>query len=130
MRKPAEKFAEGLAGNGAETLQRMTAMNGAAGEVMAEALKAYIHGMSAWNDELMKFMKLRMEHDMQLSESLAKCQSLEDAARLQQAWMQQTTEEYLAEASKLMELATKTATENWAPIYDRANKALSEFRTG
>ncbi len=129
MTKPAEKMAEGLAGNGAEALKRMTAMNGMAGEVMAEAMKAYMQGVSAWNDEVMKFMKLRMDHDMELSESLAKCRSFEEATRLQQAWMQQTTEEYLAEASKLMELASKTATENWAPIYERANKALTEFRS-
>ncbi len=130
MKKPAERMAEGLAGNGAETIQRMTAMNGVAGEVMAEAVKAYVEGVSAWNNELMKFMKLRMDHDMELSESLAKCRSFEEAARLQQAWMQQTTEEYIAEASKLMELASKTATENWAPIYERANKAMTEFRSG
>ncbi|MCG8357582.1 MAG: phasin family protein [Kiloniellales bacterium] len=135
MAKASTSSPSGNGSNGAEalnpkeTMARMTAMNGAAGELFAEAVKAYFQGVSAWNEELMTFMKARMDSDMALGGQLTKCDSWQEAAKLQQSWMQQTTEQYLSEAGKLMELASKTATEQWAPIYDRANKAMEELRS-
>lgn len=128
MAKESSKSANGDALSTSEAIERIATMNGAAGEIFTEAVKAYFEGVAAWNDELMRFMKVRMDRDVALGGELTKCDNWQDAAKLQQSWMQQTTEEYLTEAGKLMELASKTATQQWAPIYERANKALDEVK--
>ena len=62
---------------------------------------------------------------MELSQALARCANWSDAMGLQQDWAQQATREYLAEAGRISDLASKVARESWQPVYERANKVMA-----
>lgn len=111
-----------------DQLEQMVQLNGAAMEVFTQACQAYASGLANWNSEILSFMTKRLEQDADLGRALARCQNWEQASVLQQDWARTASTEYLAEASKLMEFASKAAKDNWQPVYERANDALSELQ--
>ncbi len=110
-----------------EQLERMTAFNGTAMEIFSQACQAYASGVATLNGELMGFVNSRLNRDVELGRALSQCSNWSDAVNLQQDWAQQANQEYLAEASRLMELSSKVAKESWEPVYDQANSVLTEF---
>jgi hypothetical protein len=112
-----------------EPLERIAAFNGAALDMLTRMGQAYFSSLSALNEEMMKFMALRMQHDAEFGQSLAECDNWALAADLQRGWAQEAGEEYFAEAGKLLELASKVTMESWKPVQDRATKALGELQT-
>jgi len=110
-----------------EQKEGMAAFNSEAAEVLAAACQAYANGVATLNGELMGFVSTRLNHDVELSRALSRCANWSDAVNLQQDWARQATEEYLAEASRLTELASKVAKENWEPVYERANRMMMEI---
>ena len=112
-----------------EQLARMAAFNGAALDMLTRVGQAYFNSISALNEEMMKFMALRMQHDAEFGQSLTKCDNWASAADLQRGWVQEAGEEYFAEAGKLLELASKVTVESWKPVQERASKALNELQT-
>lgn len=73
--------------------------------------EAYMTNAIKMNEAFMGFVATRWQHDTALCESLAKCSDWADAAKVQQEWMQQMSEEYAAEAETLMQLASSTVQE-------------------
>jgi hypothetical protein len=112
-----------------EQLNQMAAANGAAMEIFAQACQAYATGVATLNGELMGFVNTRLNRDIELSRALCRCANWSDAINLQQDWAQQATREYLAEAGRITDLASRVAQGSWQPVYDRANKVLTEFDT-
>jgi len=110
-----------------EQLERMTACNGTAMEIFAQSCQAYASGVATLNGELMGFVNSRLNRDVELGRALSQCSNWSDAVNVQQDWAQQANQEYLAEASRLTELASKVAKESWEPVYDQANSVLTEF---
>ena len=111
-----------------EQLASMTAFNGAAMEVFRQACQAYATGLATLNGELMSFVNTRLKHDADLGQALAKCSNWADAANLQQEWAQKASQEYLLEAGKLMEVASKVAQESWQPVSAKAEQAIKELQ--
>ena len=111
-----------------EQLESMTAFNGASMEVFTQTCQAYASGLATLNGELMSFVTTRLKHDAELGQALAKCSDWADATNLQQDWAKKASEEYLAEASKLMEVASKVAKESWEPVSARAEQAVKELQ--
>ena len=58
---------------------------------------------------------------------MSQCSNWSDAVNLQQDWTQQANQEYLAEASRLMDLSSKVAKVSWEPVYDRATQVLTQI---
>ena len=110
-----------------EQKEGMAAFNSEAAEILAAACEACANGVATLNGELMGFVSTRLNHDMELSRALSQCANWSDAVNLQQDWARQATEEYLAEASRLTELASKVAKENWESVYERANRMMMEI---
>lgn len=110
-----------------EQLERMTAFNGTAMEIFSQACQAYASGVATLNGELMGFVNSRLSRDVDLGRALSQCSNWSDAVNLQQDWAQQVNQEYLAEASRLMELSSRVAKESWVPVYDRANQVLTQI---
>lgn len=111
-----------------EPLEQVAQLNGAAMEVFTQACQAYAGGLATWNSEIMSFMNRRLQHDADLGRALAKCENWEQASAVQQDWTRKASTEYLAEAGKLMEFASKAAKDDWQPVYERANHALAELQ--
>ncbi|MEM7221806.1 MAG: phasin family protein [Pseudomonadota bacterium] len=109
-------------------LEQLAAINGAAMGAFAEACQAYVKGVALINGELADFMNTRLRHDAELGEALAACKDWNEVVTLQQDWYQETASEYQAETSKLMEMATKMASESWTPVYQQVNATMESAR--
>ena len=109
-----------------EQFDNMTAINGAAMEIFSQACQAYAIGFAAVNGELINFVNARLKHNVELGEALARCRNWTDAATLQQDWAQTASEEYLAEASRLMEVASKVTKDSWKPLSAGSEQAVGK----
>ena len=108
-------------------LASVAALNGATMEIFTQACQAYAVGMATLNSEVVSFVNARVNQDVELGQALCRCGKWLDAMDLQQNWARQATQEYLGEASWLIDLASKVAKDNWDPIYERANLSLSNL---
>ncbi len=103
------------------------AFNGAAAETLVRTCQAYTSGATSMNAEVMSFLNNRLNRDVKLGEAVCKCENLAGVVNLQQEWARQATQEYFAEAGKLVQLAAKLAQESWEPVYQHANHMLAEL---
>ncbi len=110
-----------------EQLNRMAAFNGAAMEIFTQACQAYAIGVATLNSEIASFVNARVSQDVELGQALCRCDEWSEAMSLQQDWMRRATQEYLSEAGRLINLASKVAKDNWEPIYERTNDTLMEL---
>ena len=130
--KPAGNGRSLIEQTGMETIgngqaQMMMAMNGAAMETFSRCCQAYLTGVARMNSEIAGFMAKRLTHDAELSASLARCGSWEEAADLQRDWAREAAEEYAEEANRLVELASTVATEQWQPVWTSTEQAVSSM---
>lgn len=127
MPRKAKIESDNLKSKPTEQLQQIAATNGAAMEIFGQACQTYATGVAALNGELMGFVTARINRDVALGQALSCCQNWSDVVNLQQQWAQQATQEYLAEAGRITDLASKVLKESWEPVYDRANQAMTDF---
>ena len=115
----------GEAGNG--TSEMVMAANARAVDVFARACQVSFQGWASMNSEVADFMAKRFKHDAELSASLARCETWEDAVNLQQDWARRTAENYVEEANRLMELSSKLANEQWKPVWQQADDIVADL---
>ena len=111
------------AGNG--TSEMMMAVNATAIDVFTRACRAGFCGWASMNSEVADFMAKRLKHDADLSASLARCETWEDAVALQRDWAREAAEEYMDEANRLMELSSRLASDQWKPVWEQADEMVS-----
>jgi len=106
---------------------RFAAFNGAAAETFARSCEACTNGTATLSAEMMSFVNTRLDRDIELGEAVTKCENFAGVLNLQQEWARHATQDYLAEASKLVQLATKLTQETWEPVYEQTNHMLTEL---
>lgn len=121
-----KKPSRALEADPTEQFEIVTAINGAAMDIFSQACQAYASGLATVNSELVSFVNTRLKHDAELGEALAKCRNWTDAATLRQDWAQTASVEYLAEASRLMEVTAEVSKESWKPVSARSEQAVGE----
>jgi hypothetical protein len=72
-----------------------------------EASEAYLKAYAAWQKEMSRFIGARVDADVAARKSLAECNTLADAAKLQQDWAAATVNDYMNESGRLMEIAAR-----------------------
>ena len=102
-------------------------LNGATMEFFTQACQAYAVGMATLNGEVTSFVNARVNQDVELGQALFRCGKWSDVMDLQQDWMRQATQDYLDEASRLIDLASQVAKNNWEPIFERTNHTLTSL---
>lgn len=125
MPRKSKAQPEGSPSKTNEQLQQVAAANDAAMEIFAQSCQACASGFASLNGELMGFVSNRFNRDVELGRALSGCANWADALDLQQNWAQQATREYLAEASRITQLASKLVAESWEPVYQRTNMMLT-----
>jgi len=60
-----------------------------------------------WNTELTDFLSRRVARNSETVGGMAKCQNFSDIFAIQARWLQEATDDYLKETSKLMEVNSK-----------------------
>lgn len=115
-----------------EQFEGVAAFNNAATEALMKASRAYWDALSELNGELSGFFTKRLQHDMELGQSMAGCNDLQEIARLQQDWARTAMEDYAAEATKLLQLYSRAGTQGWQTFCSQASagsKSLSRVAT-
>jgi hypothetical protein len=108
--------------NRTEQLNQLSAFTGSMTNAFARATQAYLEALTSLNSEVAGFMSERWRCDMDLGQSLARCGNWSEAAALQQDWVRRAAQDYLSEATKLMQLASNSALDAWNPLIRQATK--------
>jgi hypothetical protein len=86
-------------------------LNGPVFGAMGRGSEAYGRALLAWQSELLRFTSARLRNDTEFGRSLIGCRDWQDAARLQQAWLSGTVQDYVDQAGRLLRLATGLGSE-------------------
>ena len=84
-----------------------SAFQGPLVEVASQAFGRYVEGMAELNQEMTRFVAARLRHDAEFGHALSACQSVGQAAQMQQDWVKKAADDYVAEARKLGEIGQK-----------------------
>jgi len=110
-----------------EARDPIAAFGGAAAESFARTCEACANGATTINAEVMSFMNNSLSRDIELTQAMAKCENWSGVVDVQQEWARQATQEYFAEATRLVQLAAKLTEESWEPVYEQANQTIAEL---
>ena len=105
----------------------MADFNGTAMATYLEASRAFTNGLMALNSEILSFATRRWEHDRDLGQSLTGCDNWEKASAVQQDWTEQAMKDYVDEASRLMDMASRMTQEAWSPLYKSSTEAVRDL---
>ena len=100
------------------TLDRMTDFNSAAIGALVKSGEAYAKAYTTLNAELVSFVNMRWDRDIELRDAILGCENLTSAVSLQEDWARQATEDYISEANKILEHASDLAHKSWEPLYE------------
>ena len=109
---------------GPETYQALIDNNGEAVATMIKSSEAMLNGMAGLSNEVMSFASTRLQQTLQTTENLSHCKDFEQAFRVQCDHAQAATQQYLAEATKIMELAAGMARDSMTPFEERTRETL------
>ena len=90
-----------------EDLERLNILTNGMADTLMYATQGYLNRAAAFNGEVIGFVGDRWRRDVDLGQSLARCGNWNEAIALQRNWAQHTVQDYLAEATKLIEIASK-----------------------
>ena len=85
----------------------LSAFQGPLVEATSQAFGRYVEGMAELNQEMTRFVAARLRHDAEFGHALAACQSVGEAAKMQQDWVKKAADDYVAEAKRLGEIGQK-----------------------
>ena len=122
--KPATTEGSVMGSPGPDTYQAMIDSNGEALATMIKSSEAMLNGMADLNSEVMSFASARMQQTLKTTENLSHCKDFEQAFKVQCDHAQAATQDYLAEATKIMELAAGMARGSMTPFEEQARENL------
>ncbi len=116
----ASHTAKRAAGNGAASYASMMTMNNAMMETAAEAFQGYIKAVMSISEAMISFATARMQMNVRTSEELMRCRAIPDAVRVQQEWMREASDQYMTEATKLVDIATQSTLKSFNPLMQKS----------
>ncbi|MDP6688261.1 MAG: phasin family protein [Alphaproteobacteria bacterium] len=120
MRDKAEKMFEGYGDMAASGKQSMEAWNNAGA--------AYGRGMEAISGEWMKFAKQMLDSNVQATKAILGAKSLNEAMELQSEYARGSFDGFMAQSTKVGEMATKVAQETAEPINAQFTASVEKWR--
>ena len=90
--------------------------------VNERAFRSWARGISAFTEEMTRFTEERLREEGAAWQVLATCRSPIDALECQRRFAAKATEQYLAEAGKLSEIAMTLASESLAALQSGAGE--------
>lgn len=107
--------------------ERLMALGSANVEAVVKASEAMIKGIAKLNEELMSFTSARFKEQVEGSRAIAQCGNWSEAIEKQMSLARAATEQYLAEAGKLANLASEVTMASWAPFQSYLQTSMSEL---
>lgn len=109
-----------------ERMSSMLSMNTDFIEALSAAGRSYFEGVTAFNEELMSFANERLAEVSKTRDTLMQCRDVNDVLRVQQDWLRTASERYFGEATRLVDLGTKTMMSAVSPLMERARENLTD----
>lgn len=105
--------------------------NGAAASVdfapWIKASEAMFNGMMTFGQEFSEFATSRLRENMEFTSTVMRCGDPQEAVRLEMDYARHATQQYLNEASKLMQIASEFSQKGWAPLEAVTRDSLKRF---
>lgn len=87
------------------------------------ASNCLLAGWVAVGNELLEFGKARLDRSLAISKALAESGSLDQAIELQSRYARTVMQDYVAEASKIVDLGTRSLLDSMSELQPAANQA-------
>lgn len=82
----------------------------------SRCLAACSKGMKAWEEEVIRFSKERMDENAETFDSLSTLKSPLDLVEVQREWFHTASRAYIDEGSHLMKVITETTENLWSSV--------------
>jgi hypothetical protein len=96
------------------SVHRLHGSRGGAGDAqaLAEGMEAMVATAAAWQREAMDFVASRLAKDSETMRKLGTCKDPTESLAIYSRWVQETMQDYSAEATRLVETCTRYT--DWA----------------
>jgi hypothetical protein len=81
-----------------------------------KASEAMFNGMMTLGQEMGEFATARLRENMEFTSTVMRCGDPQEAVRLELDYARHATQQYLDQASRLMQRATELSQNGWAPL--------------
>ena len=95
---------------------------------LCEQSQALASAIAEWNGEVSQFFSHRLQRNGIAMGSMTKCQSLPEIFAIQGRWFQDAADDYLKEASKLMEVNSRFVVHMFEPVGQHPTEGPAETR--
>ena len=92
-----------------------------------KAGEAMFNGMMTLGQEVSDFATSRLRENMEFTSTVMRCGDPQEAVRLEMDYARHATQQYLTEASKLMQIAQEFSQKGWAPLEAVTRDSLKRF---
>ena len=76
-------------------------------DMVENASRTFVTAWDSWQTEIAQFAKARLREDIEITRCLLDCETIEDAAKLQQLWAVNAAKAYADETNRLMRMTTQ-----------------------
>jgi len=105
-------------------VEDLLALSGGGVEAYLRCCEASLKGLASINEEVAHFADQRIRASFETAQSLMKATDPAEAVRTQVDFARSATEQYLQEATKLLNLATQVAMDSLGPIQGQVTTAF------
>jgi hypothetical protein len=88
------------------------------------------NGMMSLGQEMSEFATARLRENMEFTSTVMRCGDPQEAVRLEMDYARHATQQYLDEASRLMNMATELSQNGWAPLEAATRETLKRTEQG
>src|SRR5262245_28380504 len=92
-----------------------------------KASEAMFNGFMTLGQEVSDFATSRLRENMEFTSTVMRCGDPQEAVRLEMDYARHATQQYLTEASKLMQIAQEFSQKGWAPLEAVTRDSLKRF---
>lgn len=110
--------------------QALAMASGTTMQALMRANDAMLKGVMALSQEVSEFTNARLRQNVERSETLLRCSDPAEAFGLQCDFAHKATQQYLAEANRLMALATAVTGKCWEPLEECTRETLGRLNNG
>lgn len=109
-------------------VEDLVSVNNGTMDAFLRASEAVLRGVASLNEEVLSFADKRMRASIDTSQSLVKCSTFAEAMELQSRFARSATEDYLQEATKLLNLSASVTKEGMAQWESHARETAAMFK--
>ena len=97
-------------------VEALSDLNKQFAKALTQASRTYLQGIVAMQEELLGIASGQIKDLEKARESLPSATYPNKAIRIQETWARKVSEQYIYEAERLVQFASRTSSNSWSPI--------------